>query len=134
DVVRQAVSFARGPVGCEREDRALSHEMRGGVVLVQVSEDGSERLARVEFLGGRRIFGIHEHHEVRVWGKERHLAFRIATVGAVCVGFDELTDRQAVGGFIWGDGDMFAHGLISLRAYVSNASAIPGTISAWCAK
>jgi len=47
---------------------------------------------------------------VGVFGKEGHLTFRIATVGAVCVGLDELTDREAVGGFTWGDGDMFAHG------------------------
>jgi hypothetical protein len=45
DVMRQAVSFSGGPLGSEREDRALSDEVRSGVILVQVREDGSERLA-----------------------------------------------------------------------------------------
>ena len=29
------------------------------------------------------IFGVHEHHEVCVFGKESHLTLRVATVGAV---------------------------------------------------
>jgi hypothetical protein len=44
-----------------------------------------------------------------VCGKERHLTFRIATIGAVCVGFDQLTDGEAIRGFARGDGDVFAH-------------------------
>jgi hypothetical protein len=37
---------------------------------------------------------------VGVCGKERHLTFRIATIGAVCVGLDELADSEAIRGFI----------------------------------
>src|SRR5580658_8320664 len=97
--MRKAVSFAGRSGGCEREDRTLSDEMRGGVVLVQICKDGSEFVARMEFLGGRRIFSIHEHNEVRVGCKQRHLTFRIASVRAVRVGFDELSDREPVRGF-----------------------------------
>jgi hypothetical protein len=49
-----------------------------------------------------------------VCGKERHLTFRIATIGAVCVGFDQLTNGEAIRGFARGDGDVFAHELVSL--------------------
>ena len=53
---------------------------RGGVILVQLCEDWSERLARVELLGRRRIIGVHIHHEVGVFRKESHLTFRIAAI------------------------------------------------------
>ena len=81
--------------------------MHGGGVRVQIREDWSERLARVQLLRRLRILGVHVHDEVRIWSKERHLAFRIATIGAVCVGF-KLPDREAVRGLIGGDGDMLA--------------------------
>ncbi len=51
---------------------------------------------------------------MRVCGKERHLTFRIATIGAVCVGFDELPDSEAIRGFLGGDRDVLAHKLVSL--------------------
>jgi hypothetical protein len=38
---------------------------------------------------------------VGVCGKECHLTFRIATIGAVRVGLDEFADRKAVRGFSW---------------------------------
>jgi hypothetical protein len=44
----------------------LSDEVRGGVVLVQVSENGSERLTRVQFQRGRLILGVHVHDEMRI--------------------------------------------------------------------
>src|SRR4029077_16690560 len=36
---------------------------------------------------------------MRVRHKKRYLAFRIATIGAVCIGLDELANREAVRGF-----------------------------------
>jgi len=48
--MREAVGFARGAIFCQREDCALSEEVRRSLVFVQLSEDGSERLARVQFL------------------------------------------------------------------------------------
>jgi hypothetical protein len=68
----------------------------------------------VQFLSGRRILGVHIHHEVRVCGKKRHLTFRIATIGAMCVGLDELSDRETSRCFFWGDANVFAHDLILL--------------------
>jgi hypothetical protein len=44
-VVCQAVGLTRGPVGRQSEDRALSDKVRGRVVLVQIREYWSERLA-----------------------------------------------------------------------------------------
>ena len=49
-----------------------------------------------------------------VCGKECHLTFRIATIGAVCVGFDELPDSEAIRGLIRENGDVLAHELVSL--------------------
>jgi hypothetical protein len=74
--------------------------VHGGGVLVQVREDRSERLARMQILRGRWIFGIHVHYEVGVRGKECHLTFRIATIGAVRIGFDEFTDSEAIRSFL----------------------------------
>jgi len=48
-VVRQTIDFTGGPISRQREDCALSDEMRSGVVFVQVREDWSERLARKQF-------------------------------------------------------------------------------------
>jgi len=69
----------------------------------------SERLARVQLLRGLRILGIHVHDEVRIWSKERHLAFRIATIGAVRVRLDQFPNRKAIGGFLRRDAGMSAH-------------------------
>src|SRR5580704_525160 len=122
--MRKAVSFAGRSVRGEREDCALSHEMRGGVILVQIGEDGSEFVARMQFLGGRRIFSIHENNEVRVRRKERHLTFRIATVGAMGVSLDEFSNRQPVRGFTGGDCDVFAHGRITSSEYLYPANGV----------
>jgi hypothetical protein len=45
-VVCQAVGLTRGSVGRQSEDRALSDEVRRRVVLVQIREYWSERLAK----------------------------------------------------------------------------------------
>ena len=39
---------------------------------------------------GRRIFGVHVHHEVRFWSKKSHLTRRIPAGGAVGVGFHQF--------------------------------------------
>ena len=109
DVVRQAVGFAGGLVARQREDGALSDEVRSGVVPVQLGENRSERLACVEPLRWLRVLGVHVHHKVCVRGKKRHLAFRIATIGAMGVGLDELPDRQTIRGFAGRDRQMLAH-------------------------
>ena len=67
---------------------------------VQVCEDWSERLARVQLLGRLRIFGVHVHDEMGVRGEQSHLTFRIATIGAVSVGLDELPNSKAIRGFL----------------------------------
>src|ERR1700751_1144971 len=63
NVMRKAVGFSRGPIAGQREDGALTDEMRRGIVLVQVCEHWRERLARVQFLRGFRIFRVHVHNE-----------------------------------------------------------------------
>src|ERR1700730_11907053 len=107
--MRQAVGFPGASVLRQRENRALSDEVGGGVVLIQLGEDRRERLARVQLKSVLWILGVHMHHEVGVRGKERHLAFRIAAIGAMRVGLDELPDREAIGGFGRGEGSVFTH-------------------------
>jgi hypothetical protein len=41
------------------------------------------------------------------------LAFCIAAVGAVRVGFDEFADREAIRSFFRGDASVFGHDLVS---------------------
>src|ERR1700756_2198199 len=79
--------------------RALSDEVRGGVVLVQVSEDGSQSLAPTQLLQRLWILGLHVDREVSIRGKESHLSFRVATICAMRISFDEFPDRKAIGGF-----------------------------------
>src|SRR4029077_10536080 len=96
---------------------------RGGV-LVQVGEDRSERLARVQLLRGRRIPGVHIHHEMGVGGEQSHLAFRIAAIGATGVGLDQFANGEAIRSFSGGDGNVFAH-QASRMARVSRNASIP---------
>ena len=56
---------------------------------------------------GPESLGIHVYHEVGVRSKERHLTFRIATIGAMCVGLHELPDSEAIRGFVGGEGNVF---------------------------
>ena len=73
------------------------------------------RLARVQLLRRLRILGVHVPDEVRIWSKQRHLTFRIATIGAVCVGFDELSNSEAIRDFAGGDCQVLAHESAYLR-------------------
>jgi hypothetical protein len=47
-------------------------------------------------------------------GKECHLTFRIAAIGAMCVGLDEFPDREAIRCFFGGNASVFTHNLVSL--------------------
>jgi len=47
-VMRATIRLPRGSIVGQPEDRALSDEVRRGVVLVQVRKDWSERVARVQ--------------------------------------------------------------------------------------
>jgi hypothetical protein len=63
-----------------------------------------------------------------VCGEQSHLAFRIATIGAVGVGLDEFADGEAVRGFLGGNGDVFVHQRspqASRMARVSRNASIP---------
>src|SRR6185312_9671836 len=99
DVMSQAIRLTRGALSRECENCALSDEVGGGVVFVQVCKDRRERFARVQLLRGLRIFGVHEHHEVSVFRKERYLAFRISAIGTVRVSLDKLAYGQPIRSF-----------------------------------
>jgi hypothetical protein len=45
DVMRKAVGFPCGAIVRQRKNGALSDEMRRGIILVQIGENGSESLA-----------------------------------------------------------------------------------------
>src|SRR5262249_35797958 len=72
-------------------------------------EDGSECVARVQFLRRRWILGVHVNDEVSILGKERHLTLRVATIGAVRVSLDEFPYGEAIRGLGGGDGGGRAH-------------------------
>src|SRR4029077_4408189 len=109
------------------EDGALPDKMHCGGVLVQVGEDRRERLARLQLLRRLRIFGVHVHHKVGVRREQGHLTFGIAAVGAMGIGLDKLADGEAIRGFLWRDGDMFAHrsSQASRMARVSRNASMP---------
>jgi hypothetical protein len=99
-MMRDALGFPCGAIVVQRKDGALSNEMHRSCVLVQVSENRSERLARVQLLRGLRVFGVHVHHEVGVGSEQSHLAFRVAAVGTMGIGLDEFTDGKPIRGFL----------------------------------
>jgi hypothetical protein len=57
-----------------------------------------------------------------VFGKESHLIFRITTICAVRVCFDELSNGETVGRFAGGEREVLRHGLISLVILMSITS------------
>jgi hypothetical protein len=120
--MRDAVGFARGAIAFQRGDGALPDEMHRRGVLVQVGEDRSERLTRVQLLRGLRVFGLHVDHEMGVAGEQSHLAFRIAAVGAMGVGLNEFADGDAIRRFLGGYADVFAHHASRIARVSRNAS------------
>src|SRR5579863_3531043 len=113
--MRQAIGFPGGLVGCEGEDGALSDEVRGGVVLIQIGEDRRKRFARMQV--HRRCRGpcIHVDHEMGALCEERHLALRVATVGAMSIGFYKLAYGEPISSLFWGNRGVFAHQLLSMK-------------------
>src|SRR6266853_821302 len=57
-------------------------------------------------------------HEVSICGKEGHLTVRIATIGAMRVGLNELSDRETISGFFGRDRQVLTHGTASLKTRV----------------
>jgi len=51
---------------------------------------------------------------MNIGGKQGHLTFRVASIGAVCVCLDELPDSEAIRGFTGRDSSVVAHELVSL--------------------
>jgi hypothetical protein len=49
-----------------------------------------------------------------IGGKEGHLTFRVASIGAVCVCLNELADGKAIRSFTGRDSGVVAHELVSL--------------------
>src|ERR1700758_264070 len=109
EVMGYAISFPCASIAGQREDRRLSKEVHGGSVLVQIGKHSSKLLVRAQFLRWIGILCVHVDHEVRICGEKSHLTFRIATIGTMCIGFNELPDGEAVRGFAGGDRDVFAH-------------------------
>src|ERR1700733_11724455 len=52
------------------------------------------------------------HDEVSVFGKERHLTFRIAAIGTMRIGLNEFAYGESIGGFVGRDTDVLAHELV----------------------
>jgi hypothetical protein len=63
-----------------------------------------------------------------VFGKESHLIFRITTICAVRVCFDELSNGETVGRFAGGEREVLRHGLISLVILMSITSCQNGSL------
>jgi hypothetical protein len=113
--MREAVGLPRSAIAVQCEDCALSKKVRRGIVLVQVGEDGSKRLARMQLLRGLRVLGVHVHHEVGILGEKRHLALRITPIGAVRVGLDELPYCDSIAGLRGRDRDLHTHGSLLIH-------------------
>jgi hypothetical protein len=122
NVMRQAVCFPGGSVGHQREDCALSDKVSCGVVLIQLCEHWSERLARVQLLSGCRILRIHVNHEMCVFGKESDLIFRVAANRAVRVSLHQLPNGETVRRFVRRDGDALAYRYSRMARGSRNAS------------
>ena len=78
-------------------DGALSVEVRGGLVAVEVREDGCQSLAAFENVRGLGAFAVHEHRESGVDGEEGFLSVGVAAVSAVGIGVEKFPDGETVG-------------------------------------
>jgi hypothetical protein len=81
-MVRQAIAET-SRFGAIQYDCALAVEMSSGFLLVEVIEDGCECIAALEFLGWNIAPGVHVHNEMRIFGKQSHLALCIPAVGTM---------------------------------------------------
>ena len=96
--MRQTVRFPSGAIARQREDGALSNEMRRGMILVQICEEWSERFASAVPARAWDPWRSCKP-QMGILGKESHLSLRIATIGAMGVSLDEFSDRKAIRGF-----------------------------------
>src|SRR5580692_7572200 len=93
--MRQAVGLSGRAIAGDRH-RALSVEMRGGFIGVEMREYRRELLPAMELLGRLRGAAVHEDDEMRVAGEQSHLALGVATVCAMGVGVDEFADGEPI--------------------------------------
>ncbi len=119
------MNVAAPEAGCLMEDACGGLEARGPMLRRRVVRDPD----RVAGLGGD-LLAVHKErrhrqaHVLRLFpsdaprrGVVASLGFRFrppslrktSTIGAVCVGLDELSDGEAIRGFVGGDGDVRAH-------------------------
>jgi hypothetical protein len=110
DVVSEAVALASRPIPTQA-DGALTVEVRGNLIGVEVVEYRPKILTTMKLLTRLRIATIHEDNEVSVLGEERDLLGRIATIGAMGVCVDQLTNRQPIGGLFARETDVIRHEL-----------------------
>jgi hypothetical protein len=108
-VMRQAVGFACCAVALKREECALSNEMRCGVVLCS----GRRRQERVPLASAALVRALDPLRSYKprsecLRGRETS-DFRIATIGAVRIGLDELANREAIRCLLRGDGGVPTH-------------------------
>jgi hypothetical protein len=92
-MVSEAIAHS-GCLASVQLDRALTIEVRGHFVAVQIFESRSERLATVKLLRRDRRLRIHIDHEMRIRRKERHLACRVTAISTICISVDQLADRN----------------------------------------
>jgi hypothetical protein len=109
NVMGKAIAFASRTTVRQCKNRALSDEMCGGIVFIEVGENRRQDLARVKFLCGPRIFGVHIDHEVRVQSKKRHLALGLASIGVPRVSLDELPNCETIRCFYRRNGNVMTH-------------------------
>src|SRR6185437_15763904 len=102
------VALAGGPVAVEF-DSALPVEMGSRLVLVEVVENRGERLAAVEHVAGFGSFPVQINSEAGVISEQRLLPVRVAAIGTVGVGVEQLADGQAVGRLGRGDFSLDGH-------------------------
>src|SRR6476469_1252982 len=109
EMMSECIRVASGSPLAQHEDGALSDEVHGRGVPVQVIEHRSECIARMQFLRWHWILRVHVHDEMRVRREQRHLTLGVAAVGAVRVGLDQLPYGEAIRGFGRRYGDVLAH-------------------------
>jgi hypothetical protein len=76
EAMGHAISLSCTSVAGQLENRGLSREWIVATYLFRSAKTGasSSRESRLP------VFGVHGHHEVRVWAKQSHLALRITAM------------------------------------------------------
>ena len=118
----QKEKAAATPVPVEL-DRALTVEVLGGLVAVEVLEYRRKCVAAVEDLRGFGALAVHVDDEVGVLREECLLSLGETAIGAMRVRVHELADREAVrllGRCDFGDGGHGLRGLFGCRSIVGS--------------